>query len=73
MQEGKEASQSNLESDRFLPHKERYPGARHVTPEEELAKMSAEGYEPPESVIEPSRESVRYQGGGSANRKKRAG
>lgn len=60
MSEGKEAAQSNLESNRFVAHKGRYPGAEYYQPQEVPGEMSAEGYEAPESVIEASRESERY-------------
>jgi len=58
MQKGKEAVESNLENDKFMPHKSRYPGSVYATDESVPAKLSAEGYEPPESVTEVSRESA---------------
>ncbi|RYC63245.1 hypothetical protein CHU98_g2978 [Xylaria longipes] len=60
MSEGREAAQSNIESNRFVPHKGRYPGGEYYTPQEVPGEMSAEGYEAPESVTEASRESERY-------------
>ncbi|KAI0408692.1 hypothetical protein F4802DRAFT_617667 [Xylaria palmicola] len=60
MAEGREAVQSNIEADRNVPHKGRYPGAEYYTPQEIPGEMSAEGYEAPASVTEVSRESERY-------------
>ncbi|KAI1116960.1 hypothetical protein F5Y14DRAFT_448343 [Nemania sp. NC0429] len=60
MNEGREAAQSNIESNRFVAHKGRYPGAEYTHPQEVPGEMSAEGYEAPASVIEASRESERY-------------
>ncbi|KAI2637324.1 hypothetical protein GGS21DRAFT_511077 [Xylaria nigripes] len=60
--EGKEAVQSNVEGNRYVPHKGQYPGAKYYTPQEVPGEMSAEGYEAPPSVIEVSRESERYSG-----------
>lgn len=60
MSEGREAAQSNIDSNRFVAHKGRYPGAEYSHPQEVPGEMSAEGYEAPASVIEASRESERY-------------
>ncbi|KAH8162730.1 hypothetical protein CIB48_g5517 [Xylaria polymorpha] len=60
MSEGREAAQSNIESNKSVPHKGRYPGSEYYTTEEVPGEMSAEGYEAPASVTEASRESERY-------------
>ncbi|KAI0115954.1 hypothetical protein GGR51DRAFT_575747 [Nemania sp. FL0031] len=60
MTEGREAAQSNIEGNRYVAHKGRYPGAEYYNPQEVPGEMSAEGYEAPESVTEASRESERY-------------
>ncbi|KAI0447994.1 hypothetical protein F4803DRAFT_495971 [Xylaria telfairii] len=60
MSEGREAAQANIESNKSVPHKGRYPGSEYYTPEEVPGEMSAEGYEAPASVTEASRESERY-------------
>ncbi|KAI0549403.1 hypothetical protein F4679DRAFT_584544 [Xylaria curta] len=60
MSEGREAAQSNIESNKFVPHKGRYPGREYHTTQEVPGEMSAEGYEAPASVTEASRESERY-------------
>ncbi|KAI1131522.1 hypothetical protein F5Y10DRAFT_262094 [Nemania abortiva] len=60
MTEGREAAQSNIESNRFVAHKGQYPGAEYYDPQEVPGEMSAEGYEAPASVTEASRESERY-------------
>ncbi|KAI3337127.1 hypothetical protein HD806DRAFT_542841 [Xylariaceae sp. AK1471] len=61
MAEGKEAVQSNMESAKYVPHKTRYKRGDSPTDESVPAKMSAEGFEPPPSVTEASRESAAYQ------------
>ncbi|KAI0460466.1 hypothetical protein F5B21DRAFT_451905 [Xylaria acuta] len=60
MSEGREAVQSNIESNKSVPQKGRYPGSEYYTPQEVPGEMSAEGYEAPASVTEASRESERY-------------
>ncbi|KAF2970603.1 hypothetical protein GQX73_g2975 [Xylaria multiplex] len=62
MTEGREAALSNMESNKYVPHKGQYPGSEYQTAQEVPGDMSAEGYEAPESVTEVSRESGRFQG-----------
>ncbi|KAI1823071.1 hypothetical protein F4861DRAFT_540374 [Xylaria intraflava] len=58
--QGMEAAQSNMESNKYMPHKGQYPGAKYHTPQDIPGEMSAEGYEAPASVTEASRESEWY-------------
>ncbi|KAI1335160.1 hypothetical protein F5Y15DRAFT_399126 [Xylariaceae sp. FL0016] len=60
MTAGKEAVQSNIEGTKHLPRKENFKGADYYTPESVPGSISAEGYEPPSSVTESSREAERY-------------
>ncbi|KAI0976196.1 hypothetical protein F4678DRAFT_416245 [Xylaria arbuscula] len=57
--EGRKAAQSNLESARNAPRREKFPGAEYYTPEEGPGNTSAEGYEAPVSASEIPPESAR--------------
>lgn len=61
MPEGKEAVQSNIEGTKRNPRKEHFKGSDYYTPESVPGSISAEGYEPPESVVQSSREAERYE------------
>ncbi|KAI1259016.1 hypothetical protein F5Y18DRAFT_411323 [Xylariaceae sp. FL1019] len=58
MPQGKEAVQSNLQSE--VTRKPKYPGSEYYNPESVPGSISAEGYEAPASVTEASRESEQY-------------
>ncbi|KAI1405753.1 hypothetical protein F4819DRAFT_482208 [Hypoxylon fuscum] len=59
--EGREAVQSNIEGTKYNPRKEHFKGSDYYTPESVPGSISAEGYEPPESVTQSSREAERYE------------
>ncbi|KAI1104645.1 hypothetical protein F4804DRAFT_179098 [Jackrogersella minutella] len=61
MPEGKEAVQANIEGTKRNPRKDHFKGSDYYTPESVPGSISAEGYEPPESVIQGSREAERYK------------
>lgn len=61
MAEGREAVQSNIEGTKYNPRKEHFKGSDYYTPESVPGSISAEGYEPPSSVTESSREAERYE------------
>ncbi|KAI1769066.1 hypothetical protein GGR53DRAFT_277353 [Hypoxylon sp. FL1150] len=56
MPEGRDAVQSNLAGSKQTKHKEQFKGSDYYTPESVPGSISAEGYEPPDSVTEASRE-----------------
>ncbi|KAI1085836.1 hypothetical protein F5B20DRAFT_575338 [Whalleya microplaca] len=58
--QGKEAVQSNIEGTKYAPRKDQFKGSDYYTPESVPGSISAEGYEPPESVTQSSREAERY-------------
>ncbi|KAI1492052.1 hypothetical protein F5X96DRAFT_427667 [Biscogniauxia mediterranea] len=58
---GKEAVSSNIEGTKYAPHKEHFKGSDYYTPESVPGSISAQGYEPPASVTESSREAERYE------------
>ncbi|KAI1799511.1 hypothetical protein F4811DRAFT_568147 [Daldinia bambusicola] len=58
---GKEAVQANIEGTKRNPRKDHVKGSNYYTPESVPGSISAEGYEPPESVVESSREAERYE------------
>ncbi|KAI0841658.1 hypothetical protein F5Y06DRAFT_293356 [Hypoxylon sp. FL0890] len=60
MPEGKEAVQSNIEGTKRNPRKDHFKGSDYYTPESVPDSISAEGYIPPESVTQSSRESEQY-------------
>ncbi|KAI1484036.1 hypothetical protein F4774DRAFT_5899 [Daldinia eschscholtzii] len=59
--EGREAVQSNIEGTKRNPRKDHVKGSNYYTPESVPGSISAEGYEPPESVVQSSREAERYE------------
>lgn len=57
--EGREAVQSNLHSEGQPRRKAQFKGEDYYTPESVPDSISAEGYVPPESIIQASREAER--------------
>ncbi|KAI0902135.1 hypothetical protein F4806DRAFT_502105 [Annulohypoxylon nitens] len=60
MDEGKEAAQANLQGAQGKSRKQ-FKGSNYFTPESVSGSISAEGYEPPESVTQGSREAEQYE------------
>ncbi|KAI2466990.1 hypothetical protein F4781DRAFT_331291 [Annulohypoxylon bovei var. microspora] len=61
MAEGREAVQANVEGTKRNPRKGQFKGSNYFTPESVPGSISAEGYEPPESVTQSSREAEQYE------------
>ncbi|KAI1460599.1 hypothetical protein F4805DRAFT_454530 [Annulohypoxylon moriforme] len=60
MDQGKEAARANVEGTKGMPRKQ-FKGSNYFTPESVPGSISAEGYEPPESVTQSSREAEQYE------------
>ncbi|KAI0010279.1 hypothetical protein F4779DRAFT_578238 [Xylariaceae sp. FL0662B] len=60
LSQGKEAVESNIEGTKYAPRKDQFKGSDYYAPESVPGSISAEGYEPPESVTQSSREAERY-------------
>ncbi|KAI1096566.1 hypothetical protein F5B19DRAFT_437077 [Rostrohypoxylon terebratum] len=60
MDEGREAAQANLQGAQGKP-RQQFKGSNYFTPESVPGSISAEGYEPPESVTQSSREAEQYE------------
>ncbi|KAI0887523.1 uncharacterized protein GGS22DRAFT_110652 [Annulohypoxylon maeteangense] len=61
MNQGKEAARANVEGAKGKPRKQ-FKGSNYFTPESVPGSISAEGYEPPESITHGSREAEGYEG-----------
>ncbi|KAI1393771.1 uncharacterized protein F4822DRAFT_424234 [Hypoxylon trugodes] len=61
MPEGREAVEANVAGIKHNPRKEHFKGSDYYTPESVPGSISAEGYEPPDSAVESSREAERYE------------
>ncbi|KAI2626423.1 hypothetical protein GGR54DRAFT_653258 [Hypoxylon sp. NC1633] len=60
MPEGREAVQSNIQGTKRIPRKDQFKGSDYYEPESVPGSTSAEGYEPPESVVQSSREAEQF-------------
>lgn len=59
LREGREAVRSNVAGTRYDPKKDHVKGSDYYVPESVPGSISAEGNEPPESVVQASREAER--------------
>ncbi|KAI1376776.1 hypothetical protein F4677DRAFT_417950 [Hypoxylon crocopeplum] len=60
MPEGREAVQSNIEDTKRNPRKDHLKGSDYYHPESVPGSIAAEGYEPPGSVVQSSREAEQF-------------
>ncbi|KAI1467100.1 uncharacterized protein F4812DRAFT_459946 [Daldinia caldariorum] len=59
--EGKEAKLANIADKKPVPIKDHVKGSEYYTPEDVPGSIAAEGYEPPESVVQSSRDAEKYR------------